>query len=219
MLGQNGSGKSVIASAIARSWAQGSIVVFDPKGDDDEATIPNSAIAYTARDVVGRLPGRVLYRPAMSEYLKRPGDHPNRPPIWQRFDEIAKRLYELATRGHRPALVVVHELATLSTAQSIGPHLAQLIREGRSKGITLVLITQRPQGTSLLARSEAQHVIVMTLTDQAARDVAAELVSDIDDPELGELVRKRSLPLDHRWWYRGRDLHLRLHDPLPYPGP
>lgn len=216
MLGQNGSGKSVWATSIARGWARGSVVIFDPKGDDAEAVIPNLATAYTAADVIRRLPGRVLYRPTLAEYQRRPGDHPARPPIWQRWDEIMAKLYDLARRGHRPALVIVHELATLSTAHAIGPAFGQAIREGRSKGITLVLVTQRPQGTSLLARSEAQHVVVYTLTDQAARDVAAELLSDVDDPELAAVVRQRALPLDHRWWYRGRDLRLRLHDPLPY---
>lgn len=219
VLGQNGSGKSVWATSIARSWAQGSVVIFDPKGDDAEAVIPNLATAYRAADVVRHLPGRVLYRPTLAEYSRRPGDPSNRPAIWSRWDEIMRKLYELARRGQRPALVIVHELATLSTATAIGPAFGQAIREGRSKGITLILITQRPQGTSMLARSEAQHVVVYTLTDQAARDVAAELVADVDDPELAEFVRRRALPLDHRWWYRGRDLHLRLHDPLPYPGP
>lgn len=217
IFGQNRSGKSVIATAIARSWANGSIVVFDPKGDDGEVLIPNIALTDTADDVIRRLPGRVLYRPSLAEYeTRRPGDPTGIPPIWARWERISRKLYELARQGHRPALVVVHELATICSSHAIGHAWAQLIREGGSKGITLVMVTQRPQGTSVLARSEAQHVIAMTLTDQAARDVAAELLSDVDHPELADQIRLRPLPLDHRWWYRGPDFRLALHDPLPY---
>lgn len=217
ILGQNGTGKSVIATSIARSWPAGSIVVMDPKGDDGETVVANMAVATTAEDVCRRLPGRVLYRPSLAEYeTRRPGDPTGIPPIWARWERICRRLYELARQGHRPTLIVVHELATICSSHAIGHAWAQLIREGRSKGITLVMVTQRPQGTSVLARSEAQHVIAMTLTDQAARDVAAELLGDIDHPELADQIRARPLPLDHTWWYRGPDFRLALHDPLPY---
>lgn len=211
ILGQNGSGKSVIASRIGRSWV-GPVVVFDPKGDDREAVLPNMAVARRADDVVRHLPGRILYRPALADF-EAPGGR--MPGIWAAWERICRRVYEGARRGERPYLVIVHELATLSTSQAIGPAFAQLVREGRSMGITLVLVTQRPQGTSLLARSEAQHVVCMTLADQAARDVAAELLSDIERPEMAQLVRSRPLPLDHTWWYRGPDFRLKLHAPVP----
>lgn len=217
ILGQNRSGKSVWATSIARSWANGSVLIVDPKGDDPEVVIPNASIAFTAADAVRQLPGRVVYRPTIAEHAtRRPGDPATRPPLWSRLDEVCRRLYDLATRGHGPTLVVIHEFADFCTATSSGPALAQLIRAGGSKGITLILVTQRPQGTLVLARSEAQHVVVFTLTDQAARDVAADLLADVDDPQLAALVRARPLPLDRRWWYRGPDFRLRLHDPLPY---
>jgi hypothetical protein len=204
----------VIATWIARGWASGSVVVFDPKGDDPEARIPNMSVARTADEVVRRLPGRVLYRPAMGEWETVRGVR--MPGIWARFEKVCRKLYELARRGLGPILVVIHELADLCTAHAIGPAFGQLIREGRSKGITLVMVTQRPQGTAVLARSEAQHVIAMTLADQAARDVASDLLSDILRPEMAALIRSRPLPLDHTWWYRGPDFRLRLHSPLPY---
>ena len=205
----------MVATWIARSWAAGPVVVFDPKGDDREAEIPNCTVCRRADDVVRRLPGRILYRPGMGEYSAVPGSR--LPGIWARFEKICRKLYELGRRGVRPILLVIHELATLTTSQGIGPAFAQLIREGRSLGITIVMVTQRPQGTSLLARSEAQHVIAFTLADQGARDVAAELLSDIERPQMAAVVRSRPLPLDHRWWYRGPDFRLRLHDPLPLP--
>ena len=211
ILGQNRSGKSVIATRIGRSWV-GPVVVFDPKGDDREAVLPNMAVARRADDAVRHLPGRIIYRPELGEYEARGGRIPG---IWASWDRICRRVYDGARRGERPYLVIVHELATLTTSTGIGPAFAQLIREGGGMGISLILISQRPQGTAMIARSEAQHVVVLTLTDQAARDVAAELLADVDRPEMAQLVRSRPLPLDHTWWYRGPDFRLKLHAPVP----
>ncbi len=213
ILGQNGSGKSVIATRIARSWHHGTVLVFDPKGDDREAVLPNMAVARRADDAVRHLPGRIIYRPSLEEFL--PVRGARMPGIWANFEKIARKLLELARRGLGPILVVIHELATLTTAMGIGPALAQLFREGRSMGISVIAITQRPQGTSLYARSEAQHVVCLTLADQAARDVAAQLLADIERPEMAQIVRSRPLPLDHTWWYRGPDFRLKLHAPVP----
>jgi hypothetical protein len=218
ILGMNGSGKSVISQSIARSWAVGPIVVVDTKGDDPAAMIPNSTICYTADDVVRHLPGRVIYRPSMDEKARRrPGDPRGLRPLWCRFEVIASKLWQLASETRRPSLLCVKELRELCTEQSIGPAFRELITAGRSKGITLILETQRPQRVALEARSEAQHVICLTLTDPAAREEAASLLADPNQPEMVAAIRQRSLPLDFRWWYRGPDFALRLHDPVRMP--
>jgi len=215
ILGMNGSGKSVIARSIAASWAIGPVVVVDTKGDDPAAVVPNSTICYTAEDAIRHLPGRVIYRPSMDEKRRhQPGDDRRLRPLWCRFEVIAGKLWEMAGATGRPSLVVVHELRELCTEQAIGPNFRELITAGRSKGITLVLVTQRPQRVALEARSEAQHVICLTLTDPAARNEAAALLADPDQPEMVDAIRQRSLPLDYRWWYRGPDFALRLHDPI-----
>lgn len=215
-MGQNGTGKSVWATAIARGWDRGSIVIYDPK-DDPEARIPNCFIARTADEAIAHLPGRVLYRPTSSEFTARKrGDRAGTPPIWLRFDEIMRKLLDLARRAGEAALVIIHELADLGTQFSNGQAFGEVVRKGRSLGITLVMVTQRPLGTPLIARSEAQHVVAFTLTDSAARQCAAELLADVDRPEMADAIRLRPLPLNHTWWYRGPDFRLRLHSPLPY---
>ncbi len=215
VLGMNGSGKSVIAQSIAAAWAVGPVLIVDTKGDDPAALIPNCTVLYHADDVVKRLPGRIVYRPSLDEKRRRrPGDPPRLQPLWCRFETVATKLWELSMSDPRPALVVVHELRELCTEQSIGPAFRELITAGRSHGITLVLVTQRPQRVALEARSEAQHVIALTLTDSAAREEAAQLLADPDQPGMVQLIRQRSLPLDHRWWYRGPDFRLSLHAPL-----
>lgn len=217
-MGQNGSGKSVLATAIARSWAAGPVLIYDPK-DDPEAAIANATVARTARDVVRRLPGRVVYRPDPGEFTRRqPGDLPGIRPIWARFDECLREMIRLAQVTRQPSLVVVHELGDLGTPQACGPVLSEAIRKGRSLGITMVLITQRPVGIPVLVRSEAQHVAAFSLANPADRAVAAELMEDVGDPRIGPLIRANPLPLDHTWWYRSRDFRTVLAAPLPYRG-
>jgi ABC-type dipeptide/oligopeptide/nickel transport system ATPase component len=205
IMGQNGSGKSVLASAIARGFDRGTVLVYDPK-DDPEAMIPGSTVAATAREAMRALPGRVIYRPTSPEMAH----------IERFWDELCRKLVDLARRGGGSSAVIVHELGDLGTPYRIGPGFAEVIRKGRSLGITLVMVTQRPQGIPVIARSEAQHVACFTLTDAADRDVAASLLSDVQCPEAAAVIRLRPLPLDHRWWYRGPDFRLRLHQPLPY---
>lgn len=217
-MGQNGTGKSHLLTSLAAAWDRGPLVIYDPK-DDPEALIPNATIVRTAREAVRRLPGRVIYRPELAEFRSRhPGDPLNSPPIWARIDVIVDKLIGLARAGGPGSLLVIHELADLGAPWGCGPALAEAIRKGRSLQITLAMATQRPQGTPVMARSEAQHIIAFTLTDAAARDVAAELMTDLEHPEIADLIRLRPLPLDHTWWHRGPDFRTRLHSPLPYQG-
>ena len=197
-------------------------MVYDPKGDH-EAQLPNMSVAYTADDVIRRLPGHVLYRPSLEDRSRRrPGDAATfgqaiaAHPLWCRWDGIMSKLLELGRGRVCASMVVAHELADLGSPVTYGPAFGEAIRQGRSLGITLVLVTQRPQGTPVIARSEAQHVAAFTLTDRAARDEAAALLADIEHPEAEDSIRQRTLPLDHTWWYRGPDFRLRLVRPLPY---
>lgn len=228
VIGMNGSGKSVFASGLMRSWDRGSVVIFDPK-DDPEAGDPardQLALVHTAAEAVRRLPGRILYRPSLSDrttVLDRDrlppsgdGSRPRIPPLWCRWDDICRKLLALGADGSDSAVVVEHEAADLGTSAQIGPLHAETIRKGRSLGITLVLVTQRPLGIPVLMRSEAQHVVLFTLTDPASRREAAALLAPADHPELVASIRSAPLPLNRYWLYRGPDFRLRLRDPVPY---
>lgn len=211
VLGMNGSGKSWWAHDIAASWT-GSIVVLDTKGDDAAALVPNCTIVHTAEEAVKRIPGHVVYRPSLAEKSGPSVGGLQR--LWARWELVCRKVWSTAAADRRPTLVVVHELAEVCSAHKIGPAFRELITAGRSYGITLVLVTQRPQHTAVVARSEAQHVVAFALPDHYAREEAARLLSDPERPEYVALIRQRSLPLDHRWWYRGPDFRLRLHEPI-----
>jgi energy-coupling factor transporter ATP-binding protein EcfA2 len=187
--GQNGSGKSVLASSIARAMDR--VVVYDPKWDP-AAEIPNAALCTTAREVLRALPGRVLYRPDAVEGGQ----------IVDRFDEICRKIIQLG--GHHG--IVVHELSNLGSAFAIGPWHRAVITQGRSLQISVVEVTQRPRNIPIVALSEAQHLVCFTLLNPDDRDVMAGY--------MGQAIRPEPLPLDFTWWYRGPDLRLRLHSPL-----
>jgi DNA helicase HerA-like ATPase len=219
ILGQNGSGKSVLAQAITRSWSWGSVVVLDPKGDDPAASLPNAAELRHARDVIAHLPGRVVWRPDLEEKSTyQPGDNRHWRPLWNRLEDVSRKILADVARYRQPTLLVVHELREVCTEHQIGHAFRELITAGRSRGVTLILITQRPQHVALEARDEAQHVAVFSLTGRAAREEAASLLGDPERPDLVEIARRRALPLDHTWWYRGPDHRLRYHTPVRLTG-
>jgi hypothetical protein len=211
ILGITRSGKSVLARELARSWQYGSVVVIDTKGED-VALIPNARLCYWADDVVRALPGRVVYRPAPAERLRRhPGD-PHLPPLWCRIEDIAAKVLQNSRDGVAgPTLIVCHELRELCTEQRIGPQFRELITAGAGLGISLALVTQRPQRVAVEARSEAHHVVLFCLASPSARAEAADLMDDPENPAMAQLIRKFALPLDHTWLHRGPDWRVRRH--------
>jgi len=191
--GQNGCGKSVLASRLANAMDR--VLVYDPKWDP-AAEIPNAAVVTTARDAIRALPGRVIYRPDPLEAAN----------VVDRFDEICRKLIRDGGRHG----IVVHELTNLGTAYAIGPWHRAAITQGRSLQITVVEVTQRPRNVPVVVLSEAQHLACFTLLNPDDRDVMAGY--------MGAAIRPEPLPLDFRWWYRGPDLRLRLHSPLSLAG-
>jgi hypothetical protein len=166
--GVNGSGKSVLATAIANRWPR--VLVYDPKVDD-EAVLPNSAIAYGVDAALRALPGRVIYRPTPAESQK----------IGQNFDRLAARLRALGGHG-----VVIHEVADLAASdRELEPNTAWVQRAGRSRGIPVIAVTQRPVNVPRLFMSEARHLMMFTLLDRDDRAVLGRLMDPrivVDEP-------------------------------------
>ncbi len=187
--GQNGSGKSVLATAVANAMDR--VLVYDPKWDPS-AEIRNATVCTTAREVLKALPGRILYRPDPVESGQ----------IVDRFDEICRKIVQLG--GHHG--IVVHELGNLGTESQIGTYHKFVITNGRSLEIQVVEVTQRPRRIPVIALSEAQHLACFTLLNPDDRDLLAGY--------MGQAIRPQPLPLNFTWWYRGPDLRLRLHSPL-----
>jgi hypothetical protein len=192
--GQTRSGKSVLATHLASRFDR--VVVFDPKWGDPAATLPNATVVHSAREAVKRIPGRVIYQPDAADGAR----------IQAAWDEICARVWFGASGG---ICVVVHELPFLATPWSIGPHFAQLITAGGLFGITVILVSQRPSGIPVMARSESVHWACFTLLTPDDRNTMADV--------MGEPVRGRPLPMDHSFWYRSPNGRLRLCEPIHAP--
>jgi hypothetical protein len=191
--GMNGSGKSVLATAIANRWDR--FLIYDPKVDD-EAVPPNSVVAYGVANALRALPGRVVYRPNPQESGSL---------VAKAFDELVERVWRLGSHG-----IVVHEAADLAASdRELEPWLSAAWRAGRSRGIPGIALTQRPVNVPRLFLSEARHLALFTLVDRADREVMGRL--------MGPIVVPEPLPLDHSFWYRAPDLTVRRIAPLGAP--
>lgn len=188
--GQNGSGKSVLASAVANAWPR--VLVYDPK-DDPEAELPNMAICYGVRAALRALPGRVLYRPTAAEMRS----------VGVYFDELVEVVYQRGAHG-----IVIHELGDLgATDRELGPYLSAATRQGRSRRIPIVGVTQRPVWVARLFKTEAVHFAAFHLVDVDDRRDMARL--------MGPGVLDHPVARDFSFWYRAPDLRLRHIAPLP----
>jgi hypothetical protein len=179
--GMNGSGKSTLATAIANRWDR--FLVYDPKVDA-AAVPPNSVIAYGVEAAARALPGRVVYRPLPAEFSS----------ISRHIGFLAVRVRSYGSHG-----VVFHELGDLGGSdRELDPEVAWLYRAGRSRGVPMISVTQRPVNVPIVAKSEARHVICFCLVDDDDRRAMARL--------MGPVVLSEPLPLDFSFWYRGPDL-------------
>lgn len=190
--GRRGTGKSVLASSIARRWDR--VLVYDPN-EDPEALLPGAALCYGVDAALRALPGRVIWRPRASETDE----------VATLFDRLVRKVLQ-AGGAHG---FVVHEITDLGTSdRALQPYTSTLLRAGRARRTPVIGVTQRPVNVPRLFFSEAAHAAMFTLLDLDDRRRMGEL--------LGPEVVADALPQDHSFWYRGPDLRLARVAPLPY---
>jgi hypothetical protein len=190
--GRRGTGKSVLASAIARRWDR--VLVYDPNMDP-EALLPGAALCYGVDAALRSLPGRVVWRPMAAENDAIP----------ELFDRLVRKV--LGAGGAHG--FVIHEVTDLGTSdRGLRPFTSSLLRTGRNRRTPVIGVTQRPVNVARLFISEAAHAAMFRLEDRDDRRRMAEI--------LGPDVVPDALPADHSFWYRGPDLRLVRVAPLPY---
>lgn len=187
--GQTGSGKSTVGSLVAARWSR--VLVYDPKVDP-VAAIPNATIAYGYKAARAALPGRVVYRPLPREKHDVPGI----------MDDLARVVYLHGAHG-----LVIHELGDLAlTDRELGPFVSACWRQGRSRRVPVVALSQRPVNVPLMALSEASHVLAFYLKHRADRERMAEF--------MGPDVVTAPVGPDHSFYYLAPDLTLSRCEPF-----
>jgi len=178
----------VLLTAITSRWDR---CLWIDTGD--EVNLPNAHIAFTARDAIKALPGRVVWRPSWQEL--RPGGTGGtsvvRPEL---VDQVLRRVWELGHCG-----VGLHELGDVADQNSVPIMLGAIWRKGRKKAIPIVAATQAPVGIPRVARREASHIFCFALHDPEDRDTVASFT--------GPQIRDEPLPFpfDFTCWHRGPD--------------
>ena len=173
--GQTGSGKSVIGKFIFASLPITEHCIFvDIKHDPDNAKFIQHFKVYTSlneiqkhfesdrKGLINRKQKdmRIIYRPkrVKSESTK---THSLENPNWRMFQELCDWAYE---KGN--IVLFIDEAAVFSTPQNIVPAAYEIMILGRSRGVIMVNLSQRPASihnslisesyTRILLRSELE---------------------------------------------------------------
>lgn len=173
--GQNGSGKTVAMHRLSLCMlALGPVVVIDTK---DEPRYMKTD-AHSVRDIEHTLS------------RSRAQDKEPRIAVWKpdidtvgNPDELDAALDVLYKRL-RNGTIVIDELYPFHAGGRAGRGLTALLTRGRSRGITLIMGSQRPTWISRFCFTEAKHYWIYKLIDRQDRRRLSEVIPEFDVNEI-----------------------------------
>ena len=140
IIGKTGSGKTVFAKSIFHRYQRS--VFFDPKRENSDLGIACSRLDDVFRHCTGSS-FHVVYQPFdLNEEM---------------FNEFCRRCFQ-----HGNMTIIMDEVYFICFPRVSEWH-EKLIRMGRSRGIGLVHLTQRPSYIDNLILSESEHFIIYRL--------------------------------------------------------
>lgn len=190
LVGKTGSGKTCAALFLLRH-TPGPVVILDTKIEPafDTAFPPGE---ITIQDGLGPLTGTTritIVRPRAHELV-----------AWKLLDAWLTTIPE-ATTVYLDELYQVHGPGGFA-----GPGLTGILTRGRSKGISVLMSTQRPRFISGFCLTEAEKYYIYWLSKPADRRVLA----DATVPAIQEAP-----PPFHFWFYAAGQRHATLFAPVP----
>lgn len=175
IVGRTGSGKSTLARALF--YTSRNLVVIDPKHDE---IVPRALVCYTPAEVRQAFPQRstrIVFRPDPEDV---------------RADDVDQVIRRVLQYGR--TCLLLHETVDYATPTRIVPALRRASKVGRSLGIQLVSLAQRPIGLHNDIVAEAGHIFAFDLSLDGDRDKIAGVGG------AGFLERP---PADHGFGYWG----------------
>lgn len=174
--GQNGSGKTFLARKYLAGFPY--VVALDTKGDLEWPEIPKEKL--TLVDSIADLPAvqtpYIIYRPRWQELEP------------EYYDAFFAWIYR-----RRNCIVWVDEAMSVSPNPGmIPPHYKACLTRGRSLGIGVWSLTQRPSGIAQVILSEAKHYFVFNLTLPQDRKKMVEITGQTE---------MFTLPGERNFWY------------------
>lgn len=206
IVGQTGSGKSVMLQEQCRQAAFAPVVIYDTKNDDGFFDVPmgdetieviesQSAFLSIAKKPKRKQPDYILVRPNMQELM----------------NPAMVDAYLITQYDYMPSTyAMVDEAYQLHIAAGkAGPGLLGLLTRGRSRGISTVLCTQRPAWISRFCFTEATKLYVYRLIDLQDRKRIAEI-----SPYHPDMI----LDKYHFYGYKQGDINGTFYAPLQLRG-
>lgn len=165
-VGRKGSGKSVSARTLFRSWPGVDRVVLDVTGDADPGA--------DMREI--RLPNPVPAR--LPEYDKDAGPQVYRwiadPHSDTYRDDLDKALALGLWPKDRAVLMWVDEAGEVFKANQVGPHGRTALHQGRHHNLSLLLCCPRPKGIDPLCLAQADRVLMYDVPNPGDRERLAQ---------------------------------------------
>lgn len=163
IVGQSGSGKSVLAAQLLP--ASGTLFVIDPKSEFDNRM--DLKIFTDARKIPFKSGNRVLFRPS-------PEDFSN----LGMYDYVFKRIYDLGN-----AYTYIDEVTPFTSALVYPHYLKVLYQLGRSKNLTTLATTQRPTCVPKILFTEANKIYAFRLADSEDVRRVNYLIPEYEKPK------------------------------------
>lgn len=159
IVGRVGSGKSVLARAMFNGSR--ALVVIDPKHEEE-----------LARGVVARSPSefRQLYPQKSTRVVYRPDPEDRRS---SDLDEVIRRILRYGNTR-----ILLHETVDYAKPTYIVPALRRAIKTGRTLGVPVVSLSQRPIGLHNDVISEADHIFIFDLALSGDREKLAGVAGE-----------------------------------------
>lgn len=167
IVGKTGSGKTAFACWMLARVEQSPIIIYDTKIEPKFETLPASVVVEDFKGVLDEIQkdefDYIIVRPP-AEVFMNPTE----------LDHLLSMHY-LHLQNHA---AYIDELTTFHRGALCGPGLINLLTRGRSKGITLIMSTQRPARISRSCVTESQKFYIFTLRDRRDRKVFDEVIED-----------------------------------------
>lgn len=200
LIGPTGMGKTTLGLALLDHWSH--VVVIGAKAKDRDDTM--DAIRWRrhwSRPLETQPAG--LYRRVRTWP---PGSiHPDadRVLLWPKFRRMAEQRQQAATIGGALEsmfedggwCIFADECNYLVDDLGLGDPLRMIWRQGRSAGIALVAVLQRPRYAPLEAYSQARHLYLWRMNDREDVKRLRDIAGDVDREQVAALVAR--LPKYH----------------------
>jgi len=160
IIGQTGSGKTVGAIVQLQSTHLFPVIIFDTKGepafdsialDDEESIVYDSAADFLKNWPKKSQPDYIIVRPDMHELSD-----------IEALDGVLQAIMHIGKK----CLIYIDEAYQFHIQGRAGAGLVGLLTRGRSKGMSVLMSTQRPAWLSRFCFTEAQKFYIYRLTDE-----------------------------------------------------